>query len=87
MTRTRYFSTAWLSAATGTLNCAAHAAVFVHSCEERIMRHVPPIGSLTSTRMGVGLWLRSVISGDELQRRVPERRAAAVGERPDERRP
>jgi hypothetical protein len=49
-------------AATGTANRAAQAAVFVHSCDDRIIRHVPPIGSFTSTVTGVALWLRSVIS-------------------------
>ena len=62
VTRTRYFSIAVPSAATGTVNCAAHAAVFVHSCDERSIRHVPPIGSFTSTVIGAALWLRSVIS-------------------------
>ena len=49
-------------AATGTANCAAHAAVLVHWCDDCSMRQVPPIGSFTSTVTGVALWLRSVIS-------------------------
>ena len=55
VTRTRYFSTAVPSAATGTVNCAAHAAVLVHSWDERSIRHVPPIGSFTSTVIGAVL--------------------------------
>ena len=62
MTRTRYLSIDVPSAATGTLNCAAQAAVFVHACDDCSIRHVPPIGSFTSTVTGVALWLRSVIS-------------------------
>ena len=62
MTRTRYLSTAVPPAATGTANCAAQAAVFVHSCDERIIRHVPPSGSFTSTATAVALWLRNVTS-------------------------
>jgi len=62
VTRTRYFSSAVPSAATGTLNCAANAAVFVHSCDDRSIRHVPPIGSFTSTVTGAALWFRSVIA-------------------------
>ena len=62
VTRTRYFSTAVPSAATGTVNCDAQAAVFVDSCDDRSIRHVPPIGSFTSTVIGAALWLRSVIS-------------------------
>ena len=50
------------SAATGTANAAAHAAVFVHSCDDRTIFQVPPIGSFTSTVIGAALWLRSVIS-------------------------
>ena len=41
---------------------AANASVFVHSCDERSTRQVPPIGSFTSTDTGVALWFRSVIS-------------------------
>ncbi len=50
------------SAATGTEKPAAHAAVFVHSCDDRTIFQVPPIGSLTSTVTGVALWLRRVIA-------------------------
>ena len=50
------------SGATGTVNAAAHAAVFFHSCDDRTIFQVPPIGSLTSTETGVALWLRSVIA-------------------------
>ena len=49
-------------AATGTWNCAAHAAVLVDSCVERSIRHVPPTGSFTSTVTGTDLWLRRAIS-------------------------
>ena len=49
-------------AATGTMNCVAHASVLVHSWLALSIRHVPPIGSFTSTVIGAGLWLRSVIS-------------------------
>ena len=38
------------------MNCAAKASVFVDVCVERRMRHVPPIGSFTSTVIGVALW-------------------------------
>src|SRR5688572_29769428 len=62
VTRTRYFNVAAPSAATGTLNCAAHASVFVASCDDLRIRQVPPIGSFTSIVMGVDLWLRSTIS-------------------------
>ena len=62
MTRTRYLSVAAASAGTGTVNCAAQAAVFCQSCVDRSMRHVPPTGSLTCTDTGPALWLRSVIA-------------------------
>ena len=39
----------------GTLNCAAQASVFVHSCDAEIIFQVPPIGSFTSTDTGVAL--------------------------------
>ena len=61
-TRTRYVSTASEPAATGTLNCAAQAAVFVHVWLDRSIVQSPPMGSLTSTLIGTALWLRSVIS-------------------------
>jgi len=40
VTRTRYFSATVPSAATGTAKAAAHAAVFFHSCDDRIIFHV-----------------------------------------------
>ena len=44
------------------MNCAANAAVLVHLCDACSMRHVAaPIGSFTSTVIGVVLRLRSVI--------------------------
>jgi len=55
VTRTRYFSVALDSAATGTWNSAAHAAVFFHSCVDRSISQVPPTGSFTDTTMGVAL--------------------------------
>src|SRR5579864_511610 len=61
-TRTRYFSTVVPSLSTGTSNCAAKAAVFVNLYVELTISQSPPIGSFTSTEMGKGLWLRSVIS-------------------------
>src|SRR5207244_13166827 len=62
VTRTRYFRTAVPSGATGTENCAAHAEVLVHVCDDRCIRQVPPIGSWTSTDTGAPLWLRRAIS-------------------------
>src|SRR3982751_6284818 len=60
VTRTLYLSSDVPSGETGTVNCDAHAAVFFHSCDELSIRHVPPIGSLTSTLTGTVLWLRRV---------------------------
>ena len=37
------------------MNCAAQAAVFFHSYDERIIRHVAPMGSFTSTVIGMAL--------------------------------
>jgi hypothetical protein len=51
VTRTRYFSVALDSAATGTWNSAAHAAVFFHSRVDRSISQVPPTGSFTDTTM------------------------------------
>jgi hypothetical protein len=47
---------------TGTLNWAAKAAVFFASKVEEIISQSPPIGSLTTTVMGLSLWLRVLIS-------------------------
>src|SRR5262249_33633358 len=47
--RIRYFSTLVPFALTGTLNCAAHAAVFVYLYVELSISQSPPIGSFTST--------------------------------------
>src|ERR1051325_7642620 len=55
VTRTRYVSVEMPSGCTGTLNCAANAAVFSHGWEEFSVRQVQPIGSLTSTVTGVVL--------------------------------
>lgn len=43
VTLTRYLSSVVLLAATGTVNCAAHAEVFVQSCDERSICQVPEI--------------------------------------------
>jgi len=58
----RYFSTDDPLAATGTLNCAAQAAVLVYLYVEETIYQSPPMGSLTSTITGVSLWLRRVIA-------------------------
>src|ERR671924_1457635 len=61
VTRMRYFRTASPPAGTGTMNCAANAAVFVYLCDDWSIRHdAAPIGSFTSTVIGVVLRLRSV---------------------------
>src|SRR3989442_779872 len=53
--RTRYESVASPSFATGTLNCAANAAVFLASKVDEIICQSPPIGSLTTTVIGPSL--------------------------------
>ena len=58
VTLTRYFRTTVPSALTGTVNCAAHAAVLLHGCDDCSMCQVAAIGSFTSTVTGIGLWLR-----------------------------
>src|ERR1700674_1727895 len=60
--RIRYFSTDVPSFATGTLNCAAKAAVFVNLYVEESISQSPPMGSFTCTVIGASLWLRNVIS-------------------------
>src|SRR5205823_15044974 len=62
LARTRYFRTAVPSLATGTLNCAAKAAVLVYLYVEASISQSPPMGSLTCTVTGASLWLRNVIS-------------------------
>ena len=44
------------------MNRAAQASVLVPANVELKIRHVPPIGSLTSTVIGAALWFRSVTS-------------------------
>ena len=51
------YKKSWISVAapfslTGTVNAAAHAAVFVHACVADSIRQLPPTGSLTSTVIG-----------------------------------
>src|SRR5512136_2055261 len=62
LARIRYLRTEDPSRWTGTLKVAAQASVFVHRYEEDSICQSPPIGSLTSTTIGLSLWLRSVIS-------------------------
>src|SRR6266851_9568619 len=62
LARMRYLRTEVPFLSTGTLNWAAQAAVFVNLYVEESISQSPPMGSLTSTVMGVSLWLRRVIS-------------------------
>src|SRR5579864_9315268 len=73
LARIRYFNTDVPFLSTGTRNCAAHAAVFVNLYVDDSISQSPPMGSLTSTVIGVSLWLRSVISNSISHTRSPMR--------------
>src|SRR6266436_314275 len=60
--RMRYLRTEVPSLATGTMNCAANAAVFVYLYVEESISQSPPMGSFTCTVTGASLWLRKVTS-------------------------